>query len=178
MNSPIDPSTNSPRHSKETKFVFMAGRIASGKTTLAKKIASESNAILFSIDEWVGNIGRPTNFEEYTRYFLPCRVLIGELARELLQKGVSVVLDFGGNTDNERTWAKSIYHELDCSRELYFLDVPADICANRLKKRNAKNPDKAIRKESLLEAEKAGVKNYFIPPVPEDGFNVITVKND
>jgi predicted kinase len=170
--------TKAPAKSNETKVVFMAGRIASGKTTLAKKIASESNAILFSIDEWVGNIGRPTSFEEYTRYFLPCRVLIGQLTRELLQKGVSVVLDFGGNTAYERSWAKTIYYDLNCSHELYFLDVPAEICMKRLENRNAQNPDKAIRKESLLEAEKAGVKNYFIPPAPEDGFNVIEVKND
>ena len=64
--------------SAQFRFVFVAGAIASGKTTLAKKIAQESNAVFFSIDVRVEKVGRPLKgFEDYARYYGPCREIIG-----------------------------------------------------------------------------------------------------
>jgi predicted kinase len=162
---------------KKPKFVFMGGAIASGKTTLARRIASEANAVLFSIDEWVGKVGSPvTNFKEYNRYYFPCWELIASLSRELLKRGISVVLDFGGNSASERERTRTVYEDLDCEHELYFLNTPSDVCAARFRKRN-ENPEAQIREESLEEARKAGVTNVFISPAPEDGFNVIEIRN-
>jgi predicted kinase len=163
------------RKLKRPKFISMAGAIASGKTTLARQIARESGAVLFSIDEWVGKIGRPKNFKEYSDYYFPCWDLIASLSRELLTKGISVVLDFGGNSDKERERTKAAYAGVDCDRELFFLNTPPAICAERFKKRN-ENPETEIREESLREAERAGIKNIFEPPLPGDGYNVIEIK--
>ena len=40
------------------------------------------------------------------------------------------------------------------------------------------DPENAIREESLLEAQRAGVQNIFIPPAALDGFNVIEVLSE
>ena len=46
----------------------------------------------------------------------------------LLAKGASVVLDFPGNTTQQRAWFRMLFEQSDVAHELHFIDVPDDLC--------------------------------------------------
>ena len=48
----------------------VAGQIGAGKTTLARKLAKEKNALFFSTDQWIAGLGVPIGSHEvYAKYY-------------------------------------------------------------------------------------------------------------
>ena len=84
--------------------------------------------------------------------------------------GLSVVLDFPANTLASRRWMRGIVEDADAAHELHFLDVPDETCRRRLRERNAAggHPFQAS------DAEYEIFTRYFVPPTPDEGFNVVT----
>ena len=79
---------------------LMCGKIASGKSTLAKTLAVQHSAILLSEDKWLASLypGAINSVTDYTGYSLRIRSVLGPLVVDMLECGVSVVLDFPANT--------------------------------------------------------------------------------
>jgi len=87
----------------------------------------------------------------------------------LLRAGMSVVLDFPANTLLTRRWMRSLIEEAGVAHELHVLDVPDDVCKQRLRARNAEG-------EHPFQASDADYETftrYFVPPSAEEGFNVV-----
>ncbi|HVW08032.1 MAG TPA: ATP-binding protein [Bryobacteraceae bacterium] len=79
---------------------LITGLPCSGKTTYATSLAKTSGGVLFSLDYWLITLhGRyslhETGYGEHVRRVLACRQVISDVARELLGRGVDVVLDDG-----------------------------------------------------------------------------------
>jgi hypothetical protein len=51
---------------------------------------------------------------------------------DILQHGLSVVLDFPTNTVSHRDWMRSLITQANAAHELHLLDVPDAICKQRL----------------------------------------------
>ena len=79
---------------------LMCGKIASGKSTLAKALATEHCAIVLSEDKWLSSLypGEINSVADYVRYAQRIRGVVGPLVIDMLESGVSVVLDFPANT--------------------------------------------------------------------------------
>src|SRR6476661_5563629 len=89
---------------------FCAGKAGAGKTTIARKIASDTPAVLICEDEWIARIADPvTNLADYIGAAIKVRGVLGPHVVDLLRLGVSVVFDFGGNTVRDRSWVRSIF---------------------------------------------------------------------
>ena len=88
---------------------------------------------------------------------------------DILQLGLSVVLDFPANTVAQRNWMRSLVAQAKVPHELHLLDVPDAICKQRLQERNAsgKHPFQVSNADFDL------FTSYFVPPSPDEGFNVI-----
>jgi predicted kinase len=88
---------------------------------------------------------------------------------DILQRGLSVVLDFPANTVSNRNWMRSLITEASAAHELHLLDVPDAICKQRLRERNAdgEHPFQAS------EADRDLFTSYFVPPGPSSGFNIV-----
>jgi predicted kinase len=87
---------------------FICGRLASGKTTLARRIAEREPAVLICEDVWLSKLSDGiSSFEDYVKWSRRCRAVMGPLIIELLRAGTSVVLDFAGNTPAERSWVRT-----------------------------------------------------------------------
>jgi predicted kinase len=73
----------------------ICGKIAAGKTSLARKLAAEHAAVLICEDEWLvrieAEIETLDDFRKRARRLL--RAVIGPHVIDLLRMGVSVVLD-------------------------------------------------------------------------------------
>src|SRR6185503_3893587 len=104
---------------------FVYGKPAAGKTTLARRLAAELDAILFVEDEWLLAIApRPiADLEAYLDVSGRARRLIGPLATRLLERGVDVVFDFAGNTRAHRAWARGLADAAGAAHRLHVLEI-------------------------------------------------------
>jgi len=158
------------KKNKSTLY-FISGKLGSGKTTLAKKIADENNAIFISEDIWLEKLFPKmiNNFEDYLLYSRRLRAMIEMHVIQLLNKEVSVVFDFAGNIPQERQWVKSIINQAHSSHVLYYIVASDDLCRSQYKMRNLNLPEGS----KLISDEEFNVINkYFVPPSEDEGFNI------
>lgn len=88
---------------------------------------------------------------------------------DILRQGLSVVLDFPANTVAQRQWLRSLIVQSGVHHELHLLDVPDDVCKQRLRERNAagEHPFQVSKEDFEL------FTRYYVPPASDEGFNVI-----
>ncbi|OUM06965.1 cell division protein ZipA [Pseudomonas syringae] len=150
---------------------LMCGKIASGKSTLAKTLATEYSAILLSEDYWLSRLYPDdiTSVADYVRFAHRIRDVVGPLVVSLLQSGVTVVLDFPANTHADRQWLRTLAEESGTAHCLHFLDVEDDICLARLHARN----HNAEHDFSATDAEFRLITGYFRSPDAAEGLNIL-----
>lgn len=150
---------------------LLVGKIGAGKSTLAAKLAERPGTILFSEDTLLSELypDEVNDLSDYIRSSLRLRYALKKHIVELLMSGFSVVLDFPANTPNSRRWGKELFEEAGVPHEMHYLDIPNTICKSRLRARNeaGNHPFKTS------EAEFDTFTRLFIPPMPEEGFNVV-----
>lgn len=155
---------------------FISGRLAAGKTTLARRIAADHRAVLFCEDRWLsGMTDGIASFEDYLKWSRRCRSLMEPLIVDILKAGASVVLDFAGNTKNERSWVRSLFTQAAAPHRLHVLEVSEEECLRRLLARNHEKPD-GLYFASTTEEEFRAICRWYVPPVPEEGFTASTYR--
>lgn len=153
---------------------FISGRLAAGKTTLARKLAAEYHAVLFCEDVWLSKLSDGiSSFEDYLKWSRRCRSVMGPVIVDILKAGASVVLDFAGNRIDERAWARNLSEEAGSTHVLHFLDVDEDECLRRLLVRNQLKPE-GLYFASTTEADFRAICKYFQPPDAEEGLIITT----
>ncbi|WP_433965348.1 AAA family ATPase [Tunturiibacter gelidiferens] len=151
---------------------FISGRLASGKTTLTRRIADQEGVVFICEDIRLAKLSDGiSSFEDYLKWSRRCRSVIGPLVVQILRAGTSVVLDFAGNTQAERKWVLSLFEEAEVKHVLHYLDVPEDECLARLKNRNETKPE-GLYFATTSEEEFLAVPRWFQPPVAEEGSHV------
>lgn len=119
--------------SKPTLVLF-CGLPGSGKTTLAKKLASEYGAVRLNTDEWMADLGFDPNDENLHNKM---QARLWKLAQEVLRAGQDVVLENGLWTRLERDDKRRDAAQLGVHTELHYLNVPMTELVRRLQARNA-----------------------------------------
>ena len=153
---------------------FISGRLAAGKTTLARKLAAEHHAVLFCEDIWLSKLSDGiSSFEDYLKWSRRCRSVMGPLIVDILKAGASVVLDFAGNRIDERAWARSLSEEARSSHVLHFLSVDEEECLRRLQLRNQLKPE-GLYFATTTEADFRSICKYFQVPENEEGLTITT----
>jgi predicted kinase len=121
----------------EVRLILTCGLPGAGKTTLAKELAANRNAVRLTKDEWLVALGS-NPWDETTQVKLEKE--LWRLAQEILQLGLSVVLDFGLWARIERDEFRTAARNLGVGVELHFLDAPIDELWRRIDGRNAEPP--------------------------------------
>src|SRR5437016_14276359 len=108
----------------------VCGKLAAGKTTLAKDIAAEMAALLISEDVWLLTLfpDEIRTFGDYLQRSARFRRVLAPHVQGLLRSGVSVVLDFAGNVPRERAWARALSDESGAALVLHYLKASDDLC--------------------------------------------------
>lgn len=150
---------------------LFCGKIASGKSTLAKRLAARPATVLISEDHWNATLypDELKTIDDYSRYSARVRSAMEPHVVSLLKAGLSVVLDFQANTLAVRRWMRTLIDGANAAHELHFLDIPDETCKRRLQARNAagEHPYRAS------DADYALFTRYFVPPTPDEGFNIV-----
>ncbi|KAB0665870.1 AAA family ATPase [Oryzomonas japonica] len=150
---------------------LVCGKIGAGKSTLAHRLAANAKTILVSEDDWLSQIyaDEINNLSDYVRCTGRFRKALAGHIAALLQAGLSVVLDFPANTPTSRQWAKALFEKADVAHELHYLDAPDETCKARLHERNAASSHPFMVSDNEFDE----ITHYFVPPSPDEGFNVI-----
>jgi predicted kinase len=121
----------------EARLILTCGLPGSGKTTLARHLAADRNALRLTQDEWLWALGSspwdPTTREKVDHE-------LWHLAQDVLRLGLSVVLDFGLWAQAERNEMRAVARRLGVGVELHYLDVPVDELWRRIAARNSEPP--------------------------------------
>ena len=118
----------------QPRLILICGLPGSGKTTLAKQLASEARAVRLSPDEWKHALGIDY-YDEDARVRLEARLWL--FAQELLALGQNVVMEHGFWAREERDELRVGGRALGAAVELHYLEAPVDELWRRLAARNA-----------------------------------------
>lgn len=154
------------------KLLFLCGKMAAGKSTLARDLAARENAMLFVQDQWLDALypNGVINVATYLEYSGRINKLLAPVVVDLLSRGVSVVIDFPGNTRNQRAWFREIIERARAAHELHFLDTADAICKAQLEARSAHLPPGT---PWTSEADFELISSHFRAPAEDEGFNVV-----
>jgi len=126
---------------RQPRLILICGLPGSGKTTLARRLASELRAVRLSPDEWKHALAMDY-YDEDGRVRLEARLWV--LAQELLGLGQSVVMEHGFWAREERDELRIAGRKLGAAVELHFLDAPVDELWRRLDLRNERPAPGAV----------------------------------
>jgi predicted kinase len=149
---------------------LMSGKIASGKSTLAKSLAVERSAILLSEDHWLSllYVDQIKSVTDYIRLARQIRVVVGPLVIDMLHAGVTVVLDFPANTPEDRQWLRSLADSAEAPHCVHYIEVDDDVCRGRLHLRNGR----AEHEFAATDAEFDLITSYFRAPDEAEGLHI------
>src|SRR5882672_7204072 len=124
---------------RPTTLYLLCGKIAAGKSTLARRLAERPATLLIAMDHWMPLLFPTENrtIEDFARLSTRLRAAMGPHVVDILRRDVSVVLDFPANTVSWCSWMRSLITEAAVAHELHVLHLPDTICKQRLQQRNA-----------------------------------------
>ena len=100
-------------------------------------------------------------------------VKVKELVSNLLNSGVSVIMDFPGNTKRQRAWFKEIFSINNANHKLIYLKADDKLCLSQIAKRRISSPERQHfdTKEVFNQVTK-----YFQMPTIDEGFSIEIVE--
>ena len=159
------------------KLIFFCGKMAAGKSTLAKELAARQRAVVLNQDHLLERLfpGEVIDVPSYLKCSSRLNSAIGPHAVALLTLGTSVVGDFPGNTRSQRAWFRELFEQAGVEHELHFIDAPDALCKRQLKERSKHLP---AGTPWTSEAEFDLIMAHFLPPADDERFHVIHHRRD
>lgn len=157
--------------SNGTLYIF-CGKMASGKSTLAKQISDRNALTLISEDVLLSALypKQIVDVPSYVEFSGKLKLAITPILVDLLRNGSSIVLDFPANTVNQRRWIKDVIAQANAHYEFHYLNCSDAICKDQLKSRAAKEPERhATDTSEMFDA----ITTYFEPPTGDEGFEIL-----
>lgn len=159
-----------------TLFV-LSGKMAAGKSTLARELAARHDAILLVQDHFLATLfpGEIVDVPAFLARFARLQAALAPHIRSLLGKGLSVVLDVAGNTRTQRAWFRELVEGTDVRIELHYVEASDALCKRQLKQRSAHLPPGT---KWTNDADFDDITAYFDPPADDEAFTVIRHARD
>ncbi|HEY0143880.1 MAG TPA: AAA family ATPase [Thermoanaerobaculia bacterium] len=120
---------------------LIVGPVGAGKSTFARELARQYNAVPFNLDQWMADLFRQdrpeTNtLEWYIERTHRCVDQIWRITEDVIATGTDVVLEIGLilRRDRETLYARVDAQAYDLT--IYVLDAPREIRRERVMRRN------------------------------------------
>jgi predicted kinase len=114
------------------RLIVICGLPGSGKTTLARRLERQHDAVRFNPDEWLAVLGLDL-YDGAARERV--ERLQWQVAQRLLELGQVVVIEWGTWQRRERDALRRRARELGAAVELRYLDEPVDVLWERVRDR-------------------------------------------
>ena len=151
---------------------FLCGKMAAGKSTLARELAAREDAVLLVQDELLGPLfpGEFVDVAAFIERYRRLTTALGPHIETLLKRGVPVVLDFAANTRSMRAWFRQLIDATGAGHELHYVDASDALCKRQLAHRSKDHPPGTTW---TTDAEFDAITAYFQPPADDEGFTVV-----
>ena len=147
------------------RVIMTCGKLCSGKSTYARKLQKERNAVLLSIDELMLALFPEGAGEDHDIYVQRTKQYLLCLSLQILQAGRDVILDWGLWTKAQRGRLRAFYAEYGIESEIHYLHVSDEEWQRRIRKRNSeKDPSDYYVDEGLLKK----FENLFEEPEQQE----------
>jgi len=158
--------------STSVKLIFFCGKMAAGKSTLAKDLADRENAVLFVQDDLLEALfpGEINDIQAFVQCYSRLKNALMPHVCALLSKGISVVLDLAAATKAQRAWFRELIERTHVEHELHFVDAPDAVCKAQLRDRSRGLP---AGTRWTTEEDFEAINAYFQPPSEEEKFNIV-----
>src|SRR3954453_10772061 len=121
---------------------LMVGLPCSGKTTYARQLAREVNALLLTVDVWhLALFGDDVGHKNHDERHATIEKIMWGVAKQVLAMGGDVILDFGFWARVERDDFRNQAKALDANFKVHYMDVPYSELYRRLEIRNRIRPE-------------------------------------
>ncbi len=118
------------------KLHIMVGYMGFGKTTLAKKLAKEYNAVRLNNDDIMYHLlGANPTHDIFMEFKPKITDLIWKLAEQILATDTDVIFDMGAWSAKDRKETIKIAKNLNVDVLFHVIDCPIDIAKERVLKR-------------------------------------------
>jgi len=156
------------------KVILICGKIGSGKTAYANKLAKQQNAVNISQDElMLGLFGAELYYDEpdkYEKYCSRVEDYVKRKAGEAAKAGATVICENGFWSHSERDELRKFYSDMGVKCELHYIDTSEEQRLRNIQRRN--NEIKQGKSHFYLTDEK-DINHYFeIPAESEIDFRV------
>lgn len=137
--------------------ILICGKICSGKPIYAEEIRRKYNAVILSCDELTLSLKGEFLPEKHDDICKKFKRYLLDKSCDILNCGVSVILEFGFWTRHERTSVKNFFAERGVAAQLHYIKVSDEIwekhiqCRNELVKNHMSNNyfvDEGLKKKS------------------------------
>ncbi len=157
-----------PGKTDMAKVFLICGKLCSGKSTYAKTLCLQKKAVLLSVDEIMLALFGQDAGDRHDEFAQKTQRLLLQKSVQLVESGVSVVLDWGFWQKEKRSLTKAFYTERRIPCEFHYLDVDEKTRKARLEKRNRAVQANALRAYYVDEGLAAKCERLFEPPCPEE----------
>ena len=118
------------------EVIMTCGKICSGKSTYAQKLAAERNAVILSVEEITLELFPEGAGEMLDTYVERAERCLYRKSLEILRTGTNVVLDWGLWTRAEREYARNFYNSRNIANEIHYLQISDELWQERINTRN------------------------------------------
>ena len=119
------------------KVFLICGKICSGKTTFARKLAEEQNAVILSCDEVTWELFSNDLGEKHDEMTAHIRRYLLRKAVEIIRAGTNVILDWGFWTAAYRAEIKDYFSAEKIESHWTYISVSPEEWERRIAGRNA-----------------------------------------
>lgn len=150
------------------KVFLICGRICSGKSTYAKKLAEAQNAVILSADEIMLAVFGQDSGQNHDVYVKRVRAYLYQKTLEFVAVGTNVILDFGFWTRQERIHASMFFQAENVAFEFHYLNISHSEWKKRIAKRNAEVLQKTSDAYFVDEGLEKKFEELFEPPQKDE----------
>jgi len=154
---------------KRKPIVYLiCGFIGAGKTTFAKKLEEKTGAVRITKDEWsISLIGNDPTIDGYAEWDTKIIELSRNVAFQLAEKGIDVIMDEGFWEKETRDKMKRRIDAIGAKTVMYYVETPIETIRERVVGRNNN-----IMKDSFKISPEM-LDNYLMnwqPPSEEENY--------
>ena len=146
------------------KVIMTCGRICCGKSTYARKLQENQNAVILSIDEITLAMFPEGTGEMHDTYVNRAEQYLLALSLQILKSGVDVILDWGLWTRAQRERLRAFYTEHGVENEIHYLRISAEEWERRIRKRNTQQKEEEPQAYFVDEGLLRKVESMFEEP--------------